>query len=123
MLLSSERLVHIVIYTSDAEKSPSEILDKVRHMFRLEMKQRNKISFVYIRSRFLLNFKLYPTFTLLCLSLGSLVTACECVIRATPDIFLESTGFSFTMAIAKLLVGCYTAAYVHYPTVSTGNHF
>ncbi len=119
-LFSSGRRIHIVIYTCDTDKSPQEILGKARRMFQLELKRGDEISFVYITSYYLLEPGMYPVTTILGQSLGSMLVACECLVRATPDMFFDSTGFAFTMGIAKLLGACYTAAYVHYPTISTG---
>ena len=39
-------------------------------------------------------------------SLGSMVVAVEALGRATPDIFVDSTGFAFTLVIARLLARC-----------------
>ncbi len=123
MLLASERLVHIVIYTGDVpHKSPHEFLDKARQRFHLQLKQGDEISFAFLASRWLLEPHVYPVATIVGRSLGSMLVACECLLRATPDVFFYSTGFAFTMGIAKLLGCCYTAAYVHYPTISTGDN-
>lgn len=35
------------------------------------------------------------------------------------DIFIDTTGFAFTMPIFKFLGGSKTACYVHYPTITT----
>ena len=37
----------------------------------------------------------------------------------TPDVFIDTIGHASTYPIAKYLFGCRTAAYVHYPTVSS----
>jgi alpha-1,2-mannosyltransferase len=36
-----------------------------------------------------------------------------------PDVYIDTMGYAFTVALAKLLFGIPTAAYVHYPTIST----
>ena len=51
-------------------------------------------------------------------SLGSMITGFECLLRLTPDIFIDTTGASFTYPIAKYIFRCTVIAYVHYPTIS-----
>lgn len=36
-----------------------------------------------------------------------------------PDSYIDTTGAAFTLPLAKLLMGCTTGCYVHYPTIST----
>jgi alpha-1,2-mannosyltransferase len=51
-------------------------------------------------------------------SLGAAVLSFEALVRATPDVFFDSTGWAFTYMVAKL-TGCSIGCYVHYPTVSS----
>jgi alpha-1,2-mannosyltransferase len=37
--------------------------------------------------------------------------------KPLPTIFIDTTGFSFTLAVAKMMLHCKTVAYVHYPTM------
>lgn len=52
-------------------------------------------------------------------SVGSMVLAVEALLRLTPDVFVDTTGFAFTYPVAKLLAGCRVATYTHYPTITT----
>jgi alpha-1,2-mannosyltransferase len=52
-------------------------------------------------------------------SLGSLVLAWDAFSLLVPDVYIDTMGYAFTVALAKLLFGIPTAAYVHYPTIST----
>jgi len=61
----------------------------------------------------------YPFFTILGQSIGSQLVAMECVLRYPPHLFVDSVGFSFTLMVVKLLSKARTAAYIHYPTIST----
>jgi alpha-1,2-mannosyltransferase len=47
-----------------------------------------------------------------------MVVAVDCLRTAMPDVWVDSTGFAFSIAAARAH-GCGTAAYVHYPTIST----
>jgi hypothetical protein len=60
----------------------------------------------------------YPRFTMLFQSIGSMLYAWKCLRAFNPDIFVDSTGYSFTFVIAKLFAGCKVACYVHYPTIT-----
>ena len=61
----------------------------------------------------------YPVMTLLMQSLGSIGLVLEAVVRFTPDIFIDTMGYSFAVAVVKILLNIPTAAYVHYPTISS----
>lgn len=62
----------------------------------------------------------YPHFTLLGQSLGSLVLAWDAFSLLVPDIYIDTMGYAFTIALSKLLYPeVPTGAYVHYPTIST----
>jgi len=51
-------------------------------------------------------------------SWGAFLLALECVLHVTPDVWIDTTGWAATFIVAKLLAGCRTAAYVHYPTIT-----
>jgi alpha-1,2-mannosyltransferase len=61
---------------------------------------------------------MYPHFTLILQSLGSMILGFEALIKYNPDIFIDTMGYSFTYPIAKLF-GCKVGCYVHYPIIST----
>ncbi|PWY76420.1 UDP-Glycosyltransferase/glycogen phosphorylase [Aspergillus sclerotioniger CBS 115572] len=63
---------------------------------------------------------MYPYMTLLGQSLGSLIVAYDAFNLLVPDVFVDTMGYAFTLAFSKLLFPSVpTAAYVHYPTIST----
>jgi alpha-1,2-mannosyltransferase len=62
----------------------------------------------------------WPHFTLLGQSIGSLVLAWDAFSLLTPDIFVDTMGYAFSLAFCKILFkDVPTGAYVHYPTIST----
>eukprot|EP00924_Labyrinthula_sp_SR-Ha-C_P001072 maker-scaffold_7-snap-gene-12.39-mRNA-1 protein AED:0.15 eAED:0.18 QI:0/0/0/1/0.5/0.33/3/0/429 len=76
----------------------------------------------------LLEGRLYPRFTLLGQSLGSMVTAFECCLFSNFPVFFDTMGASFTLPVVKSFsflflpfTGGITRciSYVHYPTIST----
>lgn len=63
---------------------------------------------------------MYPHLTLLGQSLGSLVVAFDAFNLLVPDIYIDTMGYAFTIALSKYLFPSVpTGAYVHYPTIST----
>lgn len=63
---------------------------------------------------------MYPHFTLLGQSLGSLVLAYDAFSLLVPDIFIDTMGYAFALAFSRYLFPHVpTGAYVHYPTIST----
>jgi alpha-1,2-mannosyltransferase len=52
-------------------------------------------------------------------SLGSLVLAYEAMSSFVPDVFIDTMGYAFTLPFVSAVLEIPTAAYVHYPTIST----
>lgn len=62
----------------------------------------------------------YPRFTLLLQSLGSIIVAHEALSRLTPDIFIDTMGYSFSTWYCKYLFPHIAiGSYVHYPFIGT----
>jgi alpha-1,2-mannosyltransferase len=47
-----------------------------------------------------------------------MILGLEALLRRPADVFIDTTGFAFTLPLAALS-GAKVAAYVHYPTIST----
>lgn len=75
---------------------------------------------LYLSTRKYVQSSMYPYMTLLGQSLGSLVVAYDAFTLLVPDIFIDTMGYAFALALSKLLFPAVpTGAYVHYPTIST----
>uniref|UniRef100_A0A0X3NR10 GDP-Man:Man(3)GlcNAc(2)-PP-Dol alpha-1,2-mannosyltransferase n=1 Tax=Schistocephalus solidus TaxID=70667 RepID=A0A0X3NR10_SCHSO len=116
--------VFIFIYTNDKEclTAPVAVFRRVNSVFGidiLKLKALSRIQFVPLITEPLLRPSQYPHFTLAGQALGSVIAALEAVFRRPPDIFLDTTGFSFTMPIFAWLAGSACGAYVHFPTISS----
>ncbi|XP_054156104.1 GDP-Man:Man(3)GlcNAc(2)-PP-Dol alpha-1,2-mannosyltransferase-like [Oppia nitens] len=109
---------HYVVYTGDVEAKPEEILAKARNHFKIDLDD-SSIRFVYLKRRYLIGCQLYPYFTLLGQSIGSVGLGLEALFNCRPNIFIDSMGYSFTFPVFKYLGGSRVVAYVHYPTIST----
>jgi alpha-1,2-mannosyltransferase len=62
----------------------------------------------------------WPRFTLAGQSIGSFIMAWDAFSLLVPDIFVDTMGYAFALGLSKFLFrDVPTAAYVHYPTIST----
>jgi alpha-1,2-mannosyltransferase len=52
-------------------------------------------------------------------SVGSLILAYEAISSFVPDVFIDTMGYAFTLPFVSSVLEIPTAAYVHYPTIST----
>ncbi|KAJ8956290.1 hypothetical protein NQ318_015026 [Aromia moschata] len=104
------------IYTGDVEATPIEIIEKVRKNFNVDVSK--SVKFIYLNKRKWVEADQYPIFTLLGQALGSLYLGLEALSKLNPDVFIETTGFTFTLPLFKYLGGCKTGCYVHYPTIT-----
>ncbi|XP_018572370.1 GDP-Man:Man(3)GlcNAc(2)-PP-Dol alpha-1,2-mannosyltransferase isoform X2 [Anoplophora glabripennis] len=107
--------VKINVYTGDVEVTPGEILEKVKKNLNVNIKN---INFIYLTKRKWIEGHRYPAFTLLGQALGSMYLAYEALTKLVPDVFIDTTGFSFSLPVFKYLGGCKTGSYIHYPTIT-----
>ena len=108
--------VRCVVYTGDVDKTPEAILSMVQTRFKLQLRD---VDFVFLRRRVWVEARCWPRFTILGQSLGSMLLGLEAVLKLAPHVYMETTGYAFTLPIFRWLGGSRTASYVHYPTVSS----
>lgn len=106
------------IMTGDIDRNPAQILEKVKNRFGITIEE-NKVDFVYLKLRFLIEASTWPRFTLAGQTLGSVLFGIEAMIRCRPHLFFDTMGYAFTYPLFKWLTGCKVVSYVHYPIVST----
>jgi hypothetical protein len=113
--------VRVVVYTGDDGLNKKQVLDKARTRFQVELPASvvDRLEFVTVQGRYLLEGKRYPRLTLLLQALGSMAVGLECLWRCPPDVFIDTTGAPFIYPLARLLAGCTVGAYVHYPIISS----
>jgi len=123
---TSSHSFHVIVYTGDNDATPESILKRCKDRFGVEFDSTtsvdsNKmiIDFQYLQKRAWVRAEKYPRFTLLGQSLGSMLLGWEALRLALPDIFIDSTGYAFTMPLARIYGGCTVMSYTHYPTIST----
>ena len=88
-ILSNLNLVSIrypewefIIYTGDVESPPDLILKNAKERFNISLER--GVTFVYLRTRFLVEAQMYPVFTLLGQSIGSVILGLEALFRFLP---------------------------------------
>lgn len=114
----------IYIYSHSAIKAEDKlrVLTKVKNIFKIDLIDESdvvdRINFVPLLGSFLVESKRYPYFTLLGQIIGSMLLAIEAATRITPDVYIETIGFTFTLPIFQFL-NCKTITYIHYPTISS----
>ncbi|XP_076847966.1 GDP-Man:Man(3)GlcNAc(2)-PP-Dol alpha-1,2-mannosyltransferase [Brachyhypopomus gauderio] len=109
--------VDFVVYTGDQDVTGEQILDGARRRFGVRLPR--PVRFVFLKQRFLVEASLYPHFTLIGQSVGSLFLAWEALTAFPPDLYVDSMGYAFTLPVFRYLGGCRVGSYVHYPTIST----
>lgn len=106
-----------MVYTGDVNVSSEQILEGAFRRFNIRLM--HPVTFIFLRKRYLVEDSLYPHFTLLLQSLGSVLLGWEALMRCVPDVYIDSMGYAFTLPLFKYLGGCRVGSYVHYPTIST----
>jgi len=128
-----------VVYTGDHDATKPSILERVKVMsrsfdgrdsaHRADSMMQNRFNiqlhpptvvFIYLSTRDWVLSSKYPHFTLLGQSFGSLILGYDAFSLLVPDIFIDTMGYAFTLALCKFFFPeIPTGAYVHYPTIST----
>lgn len=107
------------VYTGDHDIDRGVLVSTVKNRFNITL-QEHSLVFIYLSRRRFVLANTYPSFTLLGQSLGSVILAYEAFQLLVPDIFIDTMGYAFAVAFCKYLFPKVpTAAYVHYPTIST----
>jgi alpha-1,2-mannosyltransferase len=107
-----------VIYSGDTDVTQTQLLENVLRRFNIALNPKT-IHIVPLRRRYWVSASRYPYFTMLGQSLGSYVLAYEAISSFVPDIFIDTMGYAFTLPFVQSVLEIPTAAYVHYPTIST----
>lgn len=107
------------VYTGDHEIERLAAIETVKKRFDIDLKS-HSLQFIYLSKRDFVLASTWPSFTLLGQSIGSLILAYDAFNLLVPDIFVDTMGYAFAVSLAHYLFPrMATAAYVHYPTIST----
>lgn len=109
--------VRCVIYAGfETNLKPTQILNKVQEQFGITLC--GDVEFVYLYRRRWVEPGCWPRLTILGQSFGSLVLGLEALLKFSPHVFVDTTGYAFVVPLFRWFGGCKTISYVHYPTVS-----
>ena len=109
--------IKCVIYAGfQPDLNSQQILDKVQCQFGIHL--HDEVRFVCLHRRKWVEPGCWPHLTILGQSLGSLVLGFEAMLKFSPNVFVDTTGYAFVVPLFRWLGGCHTISYVHYPTVS-----
>ena len=117
-ILSRNRSMKCLVWTGERDRTKDQILDKVKARFGLDL-PRTRVTFVFLRLRWLVEASTWPRLTLVCQCLGSVILGLEALIKYRPHVYFDSMGYAFTYPLFRWLGGMPIFAYVHYPVVST----
>ena len=109
--------VNCVVYSGDCEYDPEQILSRAKERFNIQLER--PIEFVYLTKRHWVEAEMWPYFTLLGQSIGSMLLGVEALWKFLPDVYIDTMGYAFTYPIFRFIGGCKVGCYVHYPTIST----
>ncbi|XP_014230466.1 GDP-Man:Man(3)GlcNAc(2)-PP-Dol alpha-1,2-mannosyltransferase [Trichogramma pretiosum] len=115
-LQSKYENVKIYIYTGDLDADHGKIIGNAEKIFNIKVEN---VNFVYLFQRKWVESDMYPYFTLLGQSLGSVWLGYEALCKFQPDIYIDTMGYAFTYPLFRYIGGCKVASYTHYPTIST----
>lgn len=108
-----------MVYTGDHDVNKDAILSRVENRFNIHLHPPT-VNFLYLTTRHWVLASTWPRFTLAGQSFGSLIVAWDAFSLLVPDIFVDTMGYAFALGLSKFLFPeIPTAAYVHYPTIST----
>lgn len=109
--------IRCVVYAgSEPGLKPTQILKEVTEQFGITLC--GNVEFVQLYRRKWVEPRCWPRLTILGQSIGSLVLGFEALLKFSPDVFVDTTGYAFVVPLFSWLGGCKTVSYVHYPTVS-----
>lgn len=109
--------VNFVVYTGDLGVTGQQIVAGAQRRFNIVLPR--PVHFVFLKHRLLVEPSLFPHFTLLGQSVGSIFLGWEALRSLVPDVYIDSMGYAFTLPLFRYLGGCGVGCYVHYPTIST----
>lgn len=109
---------------------PTRILAQVHHQFGLVMPDPDRVIFVYLANRKLVDgggggrdpASSVPFLSTLLRAVGSMMLAYEALGVLVPDVFVDTAGFAFAYPLVAWLVNVPVVSYVHAPQVLVPKH-
>jgi alpha-1,2-mannosyltransferase len=107
------------IYTGlEPSVTTGDIFERVERRFGLTV-DRERVVFIFVSQRRLVDPASWPRFTILGQAIGSLVVAYEAITHLVPDVWVDTMGQPFSYPLISWILNIPICAYVHYPVVSS----
>lgn len=107
------------IYTGlEPNVTTGDIFEKAERRFGLKV-DRERVVFIFVSQRRLVDPASWPGFTLLGQAIGSMIVAYEALTHLVPDVWVDTMGQPFSYPIISWFLNIPICAYVHYPVVSS----
>ena len=107
-----------VIYTGDNEVSGAQILQSVKNRFDYDL-DTDRIVFIYLSHRRLVESSTWPHFTLVGQLFGSIILTIEAILKCPPDVWCDTMGYPFGYPWVWHLLRIPVVTYTHYPVMSS----
>lgn len=116
-LQSDERNI-AVVYTTNIDAKPMDILNKARDKFNITNLDSRRVLFIYLRKySALIDAAYWKHFTLIGQLFGSVLLSLEAMYELSPDIWIDTIGLPGSYWLAKWILKIPIVAYVHYPII------
>ncbi|QLL31462.1 hypothetical protein HG536_0B03250 [Torulaspora globosa] len=107
-----------LIYTGDIFATQEQILNSVSQRFDYEL-DRDRVVFIYLKNRRLVDSKTWPRFTLLGQAIGSIFLTLEALYKCPPDVWCDTMGYPFGYPFVHYFSHIPIVTYTHYPVISS----
>lgn len=108
----------VVVYTSNIEASPLNIVNKAREKFGLTGLREDRIVFIYLRKYArLIDTSFWTHFTLIGQIFGLFLLAWEALLELSPDVWVDTIGLPGSYVLPSLALHIPIVSYVHYPII------
>lgn len=107
------------IYTGlEPSVTTGDILEHAERRFGIAV-ERERVVFIFLSNRGLVDPDTWPRFTILGQAIGSLAVAYEAINHLVPDVWVDTMGQPFSYPLISWVLNIPICAYVHYPVVSS----
>lgn len=108
----------VAIYTGDLNIDSNIIIENVTKRFDYKLDS-DRIVFIYLKKRWLVDSATWPYVTLLGQAIGSIVLTIEAILKCPPDIWCDTMGYPFGYPFVAHLLRIPIVTYTHYPIISS----
>lgn len=116
-LLTDDRAV-VVVYTSNVEASPKDILTKVENKFQIDGIDGNRVVFIYLRKfAKYIDLGYWKHATMVGQLIGSMLLSLEAMYELLPDIWIDTMGLPGSYLFVSIILRIPIMCYVHYPII------